>query len=72
MTMSATIDRNQPVTVTLTLTAEHWDMIGRVLGKGPYEVVAPLLVTIHQECMRYAAPVPEQIQRSNGEDQPSV
>lgn len=55
--MSATIDRSQPVTVTFT--AEQWQAVMQVLSSGPYNVVAPLIGHIQQQCMRHAEPLPE-------------
>jgi hypothetical protein len=53
--MSGTIDRNQPIAVTLT--AEQWQAVMQVLGGGPYSVVAPLIGQIQQQCMRHAMPM---------------
>jgi hypothetical protein len=62
--MSATIDRSQPVTVTLT--AEQWELVMRMLAKAPYEVVAPFISHIQQQCMRHAE-APMMQMRGNGE-----
>jgi hypothetical protein len=48
------IDRNQPIAVTLTLAAGHWEAVMQVLNNGPYGVVAPLISSIQQQCMRHA------------------
>jgi hypothetical protein len=55
--MSATIQHSLPIAVTLT--AEQWEMVARVLSNGPYNVVAPLISSIQQQCMRHAEPLPE-------------
>ena len=49
-TMSGTIDRNLPIAVTFT--AEQWEAIARILSNGPYNVVAPLIAGIQQQCMQ--------------------
>jgi hypothetical protein len=72
--MSATIDRVQPIPVTFT--GEQWGAVLQVLSNGPYNVVAPLIAGIQQQCMRYAqAPLPEHVPMrppggANGEDHP--
>jgi hypothetical protein len=71
--MSATIDRSQPIAVTLT--AEQWQVAMQVLSNGPYNVVAELIGQIQQQCMRYAEAPPEHIPmraRPNGEEQPDA
>jgi hypothetical protein len=71
--VSTTIDRSQPIAVTLTLTAEHWEMVARVLSNGPYGVVAPLIGQIQQQCMRYAeVPAEHMRTRLNGEERPDA
>jgi hypothetical protein len=73
--MSTTIDRSRPITVTLT--AEQWQAVMQVLSNGPYSVVAALIGSIQQQCMRYAEPLPEHmpmrvpggIARPNGIDE---
>jgi hypothetical protein len=50
--MSGTIDRSQPIAVTLA--AEQWQAVMQVLSNGPYSVVAPLIASIQQQCMRHA------------------
>jgi len=67
--MSTTIERNQPIDVTLT--AEQWQTVMQVLANGPYNAVAPLIGAIQQQCMRSIMPAPT-VERINGEDQPSV
>ena len=59
--MSTTIERDRPITVTLT--AEQWQMVMQVLSNGPYNAVAPLIGAIQQQCMRHVVP-----ERPNGED----
>jgi hypothetical protein len=54
--MSATIDRSQPVTVTFT--AEQWQIVMQLLAKRPYEEVAPFIGHIQQQCMRHAEALP--------------
>lgn len=61
--MSATIDRSRPIAVTLT--AEQWEMVARVLSNAPYNVVATLIGTIQQQCMRHADVMQ---MRGNGEN----
>ena len=41
----------QPLSVTLE--AQQWDAVMRVMAKSPipYEIVAPLIQAIHQQCM---------------------
>jgi hypothetical protein len=48
--MSATIDRSQPLTVTLT--AEQWEMVLRMLDEvpAPHRVSDPLIRAIQQQC----------------------
>jgi hypothetical protein len=74
--MSATIDRNLPIAVTATLTAEQWELVARVLSNGPYNVVAQLISQIQQQCMRHATEVPAEYMpmraRPNGEEQPDA
>jgi hypothetical protein len=65
--MSTTIERNQPIDVTLT--AEQWQVVMQVLANGPYNAVAPLIGAIQQQCMRHLTPMPERI---NGEDRPDA
>jgi hypothetical protein len=62
--MSATLDRSQPIAVTLS--AEQWEMVARVLSNGPYNVVASLIGRIQVQCMRHAEP-PLMQMRGNGE-----
>jgi hypothetical protein len=55
--MSATIDRSQPIAVTLT--AEQWEMVLRMLDEvpAPHRVSDPLIRSIYQQCMpRHAEP----------------
>ena len=49
----------QPLTVTLE--AQQWDAVMRVMAKSPipYEIVAPLIQAIQQQCMAASAQVPE-------------
>jgi hypothetical protein len=54
--MSATIDRNQPITVTMTVPAGHWELVMQELLKGPYGIVAPLISEIQRQCMQHATP----------------
>jgi hypothetical protein len=69
--MSATIDRSQLIAVTFT--AEQWQVVMQVLSNGPYNVVAPLIDGIQQQCMRHAEPLPEHmVARPNGEEQPDA
>ena len=53
--MSTTIDRSQPIAVTLT--AEQWQVTMEVLSGGPYRVVAPIIEQIRRQCMRHATEV---------------
>jgi hypothetical protein len=62
--MSSTIERDLPLSVTLT--AEQWQTVMQVLSNGPYSAVAPLIGSIQQQCMRRLTPMSE---RANGEDQ---
>jgi len=50
--MPNVIDRNKSIAVTLI--AEQWQTVLRVLGSGPYSEVAPLIDAIMQQCMREA------------------
>ena len=50
--MSAAINHDLPIAVTVS--AEQWEMVARVLSNGPYNVVAPLISQIQQQCMRHA------------------
>jgi 16S rRNA A1518/A1519 N6-dimethyltransferase RsmA/KsgA/DIM1 with predicted DNA glycosylase/AP lyase activity len=72
--MSATIDRGLPIAVTLA--AEQWQAVMQVLSNGPYNVVAPLIGQIQQQCMRHAEPqrevLPMHMARPNGEEQPDA
>jgi hypothetical protein len=52
--MSTTIERNLPISVTLT--AEQWQAVMQVLSNGPYHTVAPLIGSIQQQCMRHSVP----------------
>jgi hypothetical protein len=36
--------------LAVTLEAQAWDVTMRVLAKGPYEVVAPLIAEIQRQC----------------------
>ena len=40
--------------LTVTLEAQQWEAVMRVLAKSPYEVVAPLIHAIQQQCMAAA------------------
>ena len=57
--MSATIDRNLPIAVTLP--AEQWQVVMELLSiaPAPHKVVHPLLMEIQAQCMRRAEPPPE-------------
>ena len=59
--MSTTIERAQPISVTLT--AEQWQAVMQILSNGPYNAVAHLIGSMQQQCMRHAVP-----ERANGED----
>jgi hypothetical protein len=41
--------------LAVTLEAQAWDVTMRVLAKGPYEVVAPLIAEIQRQCAQQAA-----------------
>jgi hypothetical protein len=41
--------------LAVTLEAQAWDITMRVLAKGPYEVVAPLISEIQRQCAQQAA-----------------
>lgn len=41
--------------LAVTLEAQAWDTTMRVLAKGPYEVVAPLIAEIQRQCAQQAA-----------------
>src|SRR5215831_20475845 len=62
--MGATIDRNLPITVTMTLPAGHWDAVLQVLGNAPHNVVRQLIDQIQAQCMRHAMPAPPQWQQT--------
>ena len=62
--MSTTIERNLPISVTLS--AEQWEAVMRVLSNGPYSVVAPLIGLIQQQCMRHAVPLPAEMPLPEG------
>jgi hypothetical protein len=68
--MSATIDRSQLIAVTFT--AEQWQVVMQVLSNGPYNVVAQLIGSIQQQCMRHAEAPPNMAQPPNGEDRPDA
>jgi hypothetical protein len=40
--------------LAVTLEAQAWDTTMRVLAKGPYEVVAPLIAEIQRQCAQQA------------------
>jgi hypothetical protein len=46
----------QPLSVTLT--AEQWEAVMRLLADGPYRIAAPLIQTIQQQCMAGSARAP--------------
>jgi hypothetical protein len=52
--------------IAINLTAEQWQTLLQMLGNGPFNIVAPLINTIQQQCMEHAEPL-EQIQRVNGD-----
>ena len=52
----------QPITVTLE--AQHWDVVMRAMAKAPYEIVAPLIQAIQQQCMQQDDARP--VMRGNG------
>jgi hypothetical protein len=54
--MSTTIDRSQPIAITLV--AEQWQAVMQVLSNGPYNVVAPLIGQIQQQCMAASTRLP--------------
>jgi hypothetical protein len=39
--------------LAVTLEAQAWDVTMRVLAKGPYEVVAPLIAEIQRQCQMH-------------------
>jgi hypothetical protein len=55
--MSGTIDRNQPISVTMTLPVGHWEAVLRVLDNAPHNIVRSLIDQIQQQCMRHAMPM---------------
>jgi len=42
----------------VTLEAQHWESIMRVLSGGPYNVVAPLINEIQRQCAAQQQPHP--------------
>jgi hypothetical protein len=66
--MSATLDRSQPIAVTLT--AEQWEMVLRMLDEvpAPHRVSDPLIRSIYQQCMPRHAEPPMMQMRGNGAD----
>ena len=42
--------------IDVTLQAQTWEMVMRVLAKGPYDVVAPIIQDIQNQCMRAQQP----------------
>ena len=46
--------------LTVTLEAQQWDMVMRIMAKSPvpYEIVAPLIAAIQQQCAAAFAQVP--------------
>jgi hypothetical protein len=51
--MSTTIERTQPISVTLSAEQQA---VMQVLSNGSYNMVAPLIGSIQQQCMRHAVP----------------
>jgi hypothetical protein len=66
--MSTTIERTQPIAVTLT--AEQWQAVMQALSNGPYNIVAPLIGSIQQQCMRHAVPERPEASVRNGTPAP--
>jgi hypothetical protein len=44
--------------LTITLEAQQWDMVMRLMSEGPFRVVAPLLAEIQAQCARQAGGAP--------------
>jgi hypothetical protein len=38
--------------IAVTLEAQSWELIARVLADAPFRVVAPLIAEIQRQCMR--------------------
>ena len=41
--------------LTVTLEAQAWEQVFRILAKSPYEVMAPLIHAMQQQCMTQSA-----------------
>lgn len=48
------IQPDMALTVTITLTAQHWYALQRVLDQAPHGIVRPLLDAIQSQCMAQA------------------
>jgi hypothetical protein len=44
--------------IAVTLEAQNWETVMRVLSEAPYRVVAPLIGEIQSQCMREQAEQP--------------
>jgi len=40
--------------IAVTLEAQSWELIARVLADAPFRVVAPLIAEIQRQCMRHS------------------
>jgi hypothetical protein len=47
--------------IAVTLEAQSWEMIMRVLADAPYRVSAPLISEIQNQCAKQQAPAPMRV-----------
>ena len=40
--------------IAVTLEAQNWELIARVLADAPFRVVAPLIAEIQRQCARHS------------------
>lgn len=45
--------------IAVTLEAQSWDLIARVLADAPFRIVAPLIAEIQNQCARQRQTTPE-------------
>jgi len=47
--------------IAVTLEAQSWETIMRILADAPYRVSAPFIVEIQNQCMKQTAPAPMRV-----------
>jgi len=47
--------------IAVTLNAQAWDTVMRILADAPYRVSAPFIIEIQNQCIRQSEPAPMRV-----------